>query len=58
MKYMFVDSVNKVVQLTDWCICQGDRFHPDTVSVAEQLLTATGSSPGVETFSHLLDWFI
>jgi len=58
MKYMFVDSVIKVVQLIDWCICQGDRLHPDTVSVVEQLLTATGSSPGVETFSHLLDWFI
>lgn len=48
MKYMFADSVLKAVQPVEWWVSQGGRLHPDTVSVAKQLLTATASSAGVE----------
>ena len=47
-KYMFADSVTKGVQPVDLWVSQGDRLHPDTVSVLKQLLSTTASSAGVE----------
>ena len=47
-KYMFADNVIKGVKPVDWWLSQADRIHPETVSVAKQLLTATSSSAGVK----------
>jgi len=45
---MFADSVVTDVQPLVWWKAQAGRLHLDTISVANQLLTATASSAGVE----------
>jgi hypothetical protein len=57
-KYMFSDSVLTNVQPLDWWKSQSDRLHPDKITVANQLLTATASSAGVERIFHHLAWCI
>jgi len=46
--YQFIKDVKPV----DWWVSQADRVHPETVSVAKQLLTATSSSAGVQRESN------
>jgi len=47
--YQFIKDVKPV----DWWVSQADRVHPETVSVAKQLLTATSSSAGVQRESNI-----
>jgi hypothetical protein len=57
-KYMLSDKVLTNVQPLDWWKSQFDRLHPDKITVANQLLTATASSAGVERIFHRLAWCV
>ena len=50
LQYMFADNVIKGVKPVDWWTSPADCVHPETVSVAKQLLTVTSSPAGVFFF--------
>ena len=50
-RFMFLEKVIQTVQPVDWWKSQVNHLHKDTTTAVNQLLTATASSAGLESFS-------